>query len=678
MDRKNNDFYIISLVSVSCIAMIFEGIALGWEFWVNPIIFLGTVALWTMYITERPQESIREIYYLIYVMLAVFYHGVHETSYVDIAIVTCFVMVAYSLLDHIYMMNILLVEYLFIFVIQLWFVFTMHSIELNFLTITRTMLHVVAVFYIYAGCVKSILIRLNMRSLLDQKDKYIDDYDNDIEDFLTNISHELRTPVNVVSGMSDLLLKKDEGEEVKAIKNAGLRLASQIEDIQDYTETRRNSMILEKENYMSTSLINDVVTFFRMQIPSDSKIELIVDLSPEVPTTMHGDVKKLRKVFRHLIENSIKFTRNGGIYVRLYCENKDYGVNLCIEVSDTGIGLKRQELTKVSKGFYQANKKRDRSSGGIGLGLSIVYGFVHKMDGFVKIESEYKKGTTVRVTIPQKVVDSKPCLSINDSFGGDILLYLRSDKYPVPKVRDFYRVMAANVAAGINTPLYLAETVNDVEHFLNKLNVSYIFMEEEEYTENADYFDKLSNSGIIIAVSANEAFKVNANSKVLVMPKPLYAYHIVKVLNEGIQTTYHEFEIITNKTNLNGIKALVVDDEPMNLVVASGLFKNYGMIVDTANSCKNAIAKYRSGDYDIVFMDHMMPEMDGVEAMHRIKLIADEMGKDIPVIALTANVVSGAREMFATEGFNGFIGKPIDLLEFEHVMSKVISQIKKN
>ncbi|WP_029322424.1 hybrid sensor histidine kinase/response regulator [Butyrivibrio sp. AE3004] len=674
MDRKSNNIYIISLVSISCIALLFEGIALGWEFWVPPLIIIGTVTLWVMHITEKPDENIREICYLIYAMMAVFFHGVHETSFVDIAIVSAFVMVAYSLMDRVYMMYALLAEYFLLFLMQIWIGYSMGIVEFDFLTVSRAALHFVGVLYIFQGCCKSIHGRREMQVLLDEKDEYIENYNRDIEDFLSNISHELRTPVNVVSGMSDLLLKKGAGDEANAIKEAGARLASQIEDIQDYTETRRKAMILEEENYMSTSLINDVVTSFRMEA-DDTDLELIVDMAPDVPTMMCGDVKKLHKIFHHLLSNALKFTRQGGIYIRLYAEKMDYGVNLCIEVTDTGIGMTKKGVDSASHGMYQANKKRNRSSGGVGLGLSIVYGFVHRMEGFVKLESDYGKGTTVRVTIPQKVVDKKPCLKIEDSFTGDILFHVRSDKYRVARVRDYYRAMAANLAAGTHVPLYPAETIKDIERLREKLNVKFIFMGGEEYTENAEFFDELSKGDTVIAVSADRGFKINPGSRVILMPKPLYAYPVVKILNEGLAAEGIELGYAIEKPDLTGIKALVVDDEPMNLVVATGLFEDYGMIIDTARSGKEAIEKYRKGDYEMVFMDHMMPGMDGVEAMHRIRNVADETGRKVMVVALTANVVSGAREMFVKEGFDGFIGKPINLTDFERVMARVLSRI---
>ena len=125
-----------------------------------------------------------------------------------------------------------------------------------------------------------------------------------------------------------------------------------------------------------------------------------------------------------------------------------------------------------------------------------------------------------------------------------------------------------------------------------------------------------------------------------------------------------------------GVKALIVDDEPMNLVVATSLFREYDMIIETAPSGREAIKKYRDNDYDVIFMDHMMPEMDGVEAMKLIKASARDLDREIKVIALTANAVSGAREMFIREGFDGFIAKPINTADFERTMLKILPSEK--
>jgi CheY-like chemotaxis protein len=327
--------------------------------------------------------------------------------------------------------------------------------------------------------------------------------------------------------------------------------------------------------------------------------------------------------------------------------------------------------------MYQANKKRNRSSGGIGLGLFIVYGFAHRMGGFVKIESDRRNGTTVRVTIPQKVVDDKPCLKLGESFDGAVLFHVRPDKYKVPRLRDFYRNMAANLASAMNVPLYPAETVYEVERLKEKLNATHVFMGQEEYEENRGYFELLAKEEITIVVTAEPGFELPENSRIILMPKPLYAYPIMKILNDGHDVGESENNENREKPVFKGVRALVVDDEPMNLVVATGLFGEYGMIIDTAGSGMEAISKFRNGDYDVVFMDHMMPEMDGVKAMKLIRAAASELNRSVIIIALTANAVSGAREMFIAEGFDGFIAKPIIISDFEHVLQRELSRTGK-
>ncbi|MCR4740395.1 MAG: response regulator [Lachnospiraceae bacterium] len=670
-NRRKTENFLIFLVSLASLGVTAVSVLLGWEFWVPPLIILGTVLLWVMNLFERPEYSMRERGYFLFAMLIVFYHGVHVTSFYDAAVIIILVMVSYSFLDHIYMMNMFLAEYVITLLIQLYLSSKTGFMIMNTLNKSRIILYIMSVMLVYLWCVRSIVDRMEKNEILGEKDERIESYDADMEDFLSNISHELRTPVNVVNGMSDLMIKRKAGSEAHSIKDAGIRLAYQIEDIQDYTECKRKKVMLEEEEYMSISLINDVVTSFRF-IENTNNLELVVDLSPSVPAKMRGDIKKLHKIFRHLLENAVKFTKKGGIFVRMYSEDTDSGINLCIEMTDTGIGMDRKAVESVSEGMYQVNKKRNRSSGGIGLGLFIVYGFAHRMDGFVKIESEKGTGTTVRVTIPQEVTDETPCLSLSKGFKGDILFHVKSGKYKTPRIRDFYRSMAADLASSIHVPLYPAETVREIERLREKLNVTVIFMGQEEYAENQEYFDRLCEEGIVVAVSANAGFKASPGSNVMIMPKPLYAYPVVKIINEGRNAKNIEYDSSASKPVFKGIRALIVDDEPMNLVVATNLFSDYEMVIDTAGSGKEAIQKYRTGEYDVVFMDHMMPEMDGVEAMKGIKKEAADLDRSIIVVALTANAVSGAKEMFMREGFDGFIAKPINLADFERVMTQVL------
>ncbi len=653
--------------------LILENFLMEWEFWVPPVVIAGTIILWVVSLSDRIEPEIRKIFYCAFVVLLVFYHGIHKTSLFDIGMTVGLVMVTYSILNSAYMIQTLLIEFFVLLFIHFINLPGGEKIVYDKLTVSRILLHIVIVLFIYYITLRTINDRIDDAEENRLREKIIESNDQNMEDFLSNISHELRTPVNVVNGMSDLLMKKGVGTEAFNIRNAGMRLAYQIEDIQDYTECRRNKIFLEEENYMSTSLINDVVTSFRTSDRA-SELELVVDLDPKVPAMMYGDIKKLHKIFRHLLENAIKFTRQGGIFVRLYAETLDYGVNLTIEMTDTGIGMEKNAIHMITEGMYQANKKRNRSSGGIGLGLFIVYGFAHRMGGFVKIESEKKNGTTVRVTIPQKVVDDKPCLALEDSFDGAVLFHVRPDKYKVPKLRDFYRTMASNLARGIHVPLYAAETVYEVERLKEKLNVSHVFMGQEEYEENRGYFEELAKEDIVVAVSAEAGFALPENSRVVLMPKPLYAYPAIKILNDGRSADDLEGTENGEKPEFTGVRTLVVDDEPMNLVVAASLFREYGMLIETAGSGREAIRKFHENEYDLIFMDHMMPEMDGVEAMRQIKAAAKDLGKKTGVIALTANAVSGAREMFINEGFDGFIAKPIDTKDFERVVQRVLSE----
>ena len=673
MNQKRTENFILLLITLACAGLTIESIMLGWEFWVPPLIIIGTILLWVMNVLSIPDYPIRRVGYLIYAMLTVFFHGVHETSIFDVVAIVTLVMVGFSFFDQVYMMHLFVAEYVIIMCMQIVMARGSGSTVFDGLNISRVILHFSVIFLIYFSCVKAIGDRAEYNDSLQDMNVRIDHNEADMEDFLSNISHELRTPINVVNGMSDLLIKKGIGSEADSIKKAGIRLAYQVEDIQDYTECKRRKVFLEEDNYMCISLINDVVTSFR-QNDNTKNLELVVDLSPRTPTMLRGDIKKLHKIFRHLLENAIKFTRNGGVYVKMFAESTDYGVNLCIEMTDTGIGMSRDAIRGISEGMYQANKKRNRSSGGIGLGLYIVHGFAHKMGGFVKIESDRGNGTTIRVTIPQKVIDKKPCLSLAETFDGAVLFHVRPDKYKVPRLREFYSNMAANLATGIKVPLYPADTVYEVERLKEKLNATHVFMGQEEYEENKGYFEELAKEDIIVVVSAEAGFELPEGSRVILMPKPLYAYPIIKILNEGRNVTDIEDDESQERPVFRGVKALIVDDEPMNLVVAASLFKNYEMVIDTAGSGKESIRKYRDNDYDIVFMDHMMPEMDGVEAMQKIKAVAADMDKKAVVVALTANAVSGAREMFINEGFDGFIAKPINITDFERVMLRVLPE----
>ena len=675
--KTSEHLTLMILISVAGTGLVIESISEGWEFWVPPLLIVGLIASWGMHLFQYSTVDFRENFYFVFAALATLFHGVHGTSFFDLEVVSSLMLVAFSLLNKTGYLSCILLEFFSLIILNLFMAIRGNSIEFSSLVISRIILHVVVELCVYYVCIRVIRQREGYAAAIGEIEEEKKIAEKDTDDFLVNISHELRTPINVVNGLTTLILQKEDRDDITSVRDAGLRLAHQIEDIQDYTDIQRNEIPLEEEKYMITSLINDILVEISGYVNQD-KLEFIIDLNPNVPTMMKGDIKKLHKIIRHLLDNAIQFTRHGGVYLKIDATRRSYGINLNIEVSDTGIGMTRKEVASASKGLYQANKTRNRSTGGIGIGLNIVYGFVRRMSGFVQIQSEKGRGTTVSVSVPQEVIDSSQCLYINQKIARNIVFYVRNEKFKIPKLREFYYALAINFAAAHKQNLYSVNGIKELKRLLEKKQITHIFTASEEYSEIPFFFDKLSDEGIIVAVSADPGFKVNLGSRVIVMQKPLYGYSIAKVLNGEITSGIVGTELLVAKPEFDGLRALVVDDEPMNLVVATGIMKNYKIVTDIANSGKEAIQKISENHYDVVFMDHMMPEMDGVEAMKAIKQIAHDSGKDIKVIALTANAVAGAREMFTREGFDGFISKPINISDFEKVMIKILPNFISN
>ncbi len=668
---------VVVIITITCIGAILEIISQGWELWVIPLIAGGIIACWAIHINGYGEVRFRENFFMIFSMLVAFFHGVHLTSFYDIIIISVLLMITASVMGRKRFLPIILAEFFVIMAGQMIYGLITNSIKLDPLSISRIILHIVVEISIYRALHE---ILRNMSRIEGDIEAVQDTEENakkGMEDFLANISHELRTPVNVINGMSTLILKKEPRADVQAIRDAGMRLSNQIEDIQDYSEIERGDAVLEEEKYMITSILSDIAANYEMLYQTKG-LEFTIDLDPSVPAVLKGDSKKLKKIIMHLVDNGFKFTKKGGVLLRVFCIKKDYGINLIIEVMDTGIGMTEKVRERVATGSYQADKKRNRSTGGIGLGLSIVYGFTRLMHGFVALESGVGAGTVVRISIVQEVIDPTPCITVNtDKFLG-VAFHVLADKLDDFRVGGAYEMMATNLAAGLRVNLYSAPSLKELKRLLDTGKITHVFLGVDEYKQNPGFFDELSESGVTVAMFEEPGFVMKSKNRIIVLPKPVYGYTVAKVLNGEADVSSFMKTAENKALNLEGIRALIVDDEPMNLIVATGLFKDYKMEVDTAESGKEALAKYELESYDIVFMDHMMPEMDGVEAMKKLRFIADQKERKLIVIALTANAVSGAREMFLKEGFDGFISKPININDFERVMMRVMSGGKKN
>ena len=671
--KKNELFessHLIVLISYTIMGaiLIFESLLMGWEKWALVLIFFGTVLSWVLHIGNFASKYQRMWVYSILMMCSFFFYGIHLTSTFDLAIVMAAIMTIYTITAVKPFITLCQITY-FVTMAYAIALMIVSGETFDSLIISRTVMHFIMIIMIGQLC-RTIINKWGQ--VLEKSDDEIEELTDATErlnDFLANVSHELRTPVNAIVGLSGVCLEKEENEEVRkdllSIKEAGKRVADQVSDILDYSEIDRDKLVRNDEDYILSSVIHDIVLEIN-SFKSDS-VELIIDIDPAVPLIMNTDVTKLKKIIKLLIINGLKFTKEGCVYVRITTVKEEYGVNLSIDVIDTGKGMSKDELERAFEKFYQGDSGRSRIGGGLGLGLGIVSGFISVLGGFFTIESKEGVGTKVHVSIPQKVVDESNCMSIKDKDKKCIGGFLHFDKYKHPVVREYYNVMVRNMVSGLGVQMHRVDNAENLERMLSSVNLTHLFVAEEEYHAATEQLEKVADK-IVIIVVCNKDFKLVPGSKAKKLVKPFYSFPVVTFLNMDPS----EDDRGNGKLRCYGVRALVVDDEPMNLTVAKSMFKRYGMVVSTAESGFESIDMCEAIEYDIIFMDHMMSGMDGVEAMKRIKAIHQKNDHVTPIIALTANAMSSAKQMFLSEGFDGFVSKPVDREELERVLRSVL------
>ena len=661
---------ILLTYSVFSILLIAESLLLNWEKWPLIAITGGVFFSWFLHIQQLLNEKGRIWIYSGLIMFTFFFYGSHSTSVFDTVAVMSIVMILYTMTGMKNLITFLQVVYYITLAYGLGLLWH-EGYQFDSVIITRAMLHF-AVITAVSIIARVIIGKWTM--VLNQSKSEIDtltDATERLNDFLANVSHEIRTPVNAVIGLTGICIDEESDEKklsnLKAVREAGRRVAEQIGDILDYSEIDRKQLTNNYEDYMLSSVFNDLVMEMKPYKPED--LELIIDVEPAIPSVLNSDVSKVRKILRHLILNGLKYTRQGGVYVRISMEKEPYGVNLLIEVTDTGIGMSEEDVERITDSFYQADSGRARQGGGLGIGMPIVSGFVASLGGFLMVNSKLGEGTTVKVSLPQKVTDPAGCMSVNHPEALCLGAYLHFDKFENPVVREYYNSMVKNIVSGLGVQMHRVDNTENLKKLMDSVRLTHLFIGEEEYIAAKDFLEN-NTSDITIVVVAGSGFELPKNSKARIMEKPFYCFPVVTVLNSDKDTEH------TAEANMycRGVRALVVDDEPMNLTVARNIFNRYGMIVTTAISGQEAIDLCLQNDYDIIFMDHMMPGMDGVEAMKRISVERAKMRSYIPIVALTANAVSTAKEMFLSEGFDGFVSKPIELVELERVIKRVLPQ----
>ncbi len=646
-----------------------------WEFWIVPLVTAGCFSVWFLHIARVGSATIYETLCSGLLLLQFFFYSVHATSLFDIPAIAGIMVFSLFILNKKWILHVTVALY----VLALLY----HFLILRTITpsmppqdMLRLGLGAIVVFGGTSLARYWITRRAAQRKWYEGVFAELETVGKQNAVFLSNVSHELRTPINMVIGISEVALGKELPPEVRSdissIKIAGKRLSSQINNMMDYTEIVAGTLTPAKEEYMITSVLNDVITSTALQT-NRTHLELVFDINPQVPAMLVGDAEKISHVLKILVDNSVKFTEEGGVNVRIGYRWEDYGINLIIDIHDTGIGMTDAQLTKMYDDFYQADTGSNRFAGGLGLGLPIARGLLNAMGGFIHFASKTQRGLHAHIVIPQGVADQGPCIVLDRPEELCIACYFKPEKYSCDEVRGYYDGLILSLMQGLGVKGYQAHNFEGLLRLQQSYTLSHVFIAQPEYEENPAYYEELAETQRVIIIAERE-FSLASGSKLLVIHKPFSALSVANLLNgETGERGFAEDQAAGRKPfTCKGVRALAVDDEEMNLVVAKGVLGSYGIEVDTCLSGREALALCEDTAYDIIFLDHMMPGFDGVATLKRLRELGGGMYQDLPVIALTANTVSGAREMFRSEGFTEFVPKPIDRTILERVLRKVL------
>ena len=472
-------------------------------------------------------------------------------------------------------------------------------------------------------------------------------------------------------------------EYVGSIKQAGLNLMAIINDILDISKIEAGTLEIITAPYSLSSLLNDVIGMIQVKV-IEKPILFTVDVDASLPGLLYGDEARIRQILLNLLSNAVKYTHEGFIRFTVKGEHvlkenvihfgdtasrendvssEQDKINLYFEIADSGIGIKEEDLPNLFHSFTRLDMKKNQGVEGTGLGLAITGNICRSMGGDFNVSSNYGEGSVFSVFVPQGIVTEEPLAVVDNPAEKSVLCY---EKQPV------YAGSIVRTLQNLNVPVTLR---TEPEEFFNDItsgNYPFVFVSTDlgEKTRELIKSKKLLSTLVLLA----DIGELLTRRNTIMISRPVYVVPVANVLNYIAGTEPRKWQ--GGHFVAPDVRVLVVDDINTNLVVTAGLLSVYQFKVDTCTGGVDAIKMVQREKYDVVFMDHMMPGMDGIEATHCIRALQGDYYKQLPVIALTANALTGMKEMFLSHGFNDYLSKPIEISKLNDVLTEWIPKEK--